>query len=186
MATKPSRSRPGDGNRGDVTLDPFQLDALRPLLLEQELKITAHVDSKFEELYRRLDGKAMGSEGMERVNVGQKLLATSVQQGLSLRAGVSPHLVKLIDRVKAESLKRKKTMPRTLSDFLHSGQVVERSLQLYDYFVDAMVVVYAICLGVEINSASQDRVQPEWKHTMEVWLELGGLCHDIRKRRNNI
>ena len=173
MASKPSRSRPGDGNRGDVTLDPFQLEALRPLLYEQELKITAHLDSKFEELFARLGGKVMSPEVLNPVaKSGEKLPATRVQ---GPKPGVSSHLVKLIDRVKAESIKRKskksKSLRATAFDFLKSGKVTQRSLQLYDYFVDVVVVAYAIYLGVEINSASQNRVQPEWKRTMEAWLE---------------
>ena len=51
MPSKPEISQP-DSIRGDVTLDPFQLDSLRPLLEEHELQIKAHFDEKMEQLSR--------------------------------------------------------------------------------------------------------------------------------------
>ena len=54
MPPKPEMSRPE--MKGDITLDPFQLESLRVLLLEHEEHIKAHMDHKMEELSRSSRG----------------------------------------------------------------------------------------------------------------------------------
>jgi len=165
--------------RGDVTLDPFQLDALRPLLLEQERRIKNHVDHRIDQLTRLLERSDSGdSREREAKSKGpsQNLNGPSPDQ-LGLRAGVAPHLLQLIDRIKAEKEKAKEsTILRAQVSFIsalpswRSGKwrkTLGRILEMYEHLVDLLVVIYAICVGVEIHYTSKEKSEPTWARTVE-------------------
>ncbi|CAK8998889.1 unnamed protein product [Durusdinium trenchii] len=196
MPSKPEISQP-DSIRGDVTLDPFQLDSLRPLLEEHELQIKAHFDEKMEQLSRMLShsfGILVGSGGRARPDFDHDLPvhrvassgpsgrrtstggALSVSLGpeaeLGLKAGVAPHLVQLIERVKASHEVKAPIFSSTRSLSRRNAVELCRSFMgLYEYLVDFMVLVYALCLGAEIHYTSLNRSEPAWVRPMEI-----GFC----------
>lgn len=164
--------------RGDVTLDPFQLDALRPLLLEQEMRIKNHFDHRMEQLMRLLEHSEHSQREPEakppRASTFQTVgSGPSPDDQLGLRAGVAPHLLQLIDRVKADNEKNIFNPQASFVSALplwESGkwkQALEQSLGLYEYAVDLLVVIYAVCLGVEIHHTSMSRSEPTWAWTLE-------------------
>jgi hypothetical protein len=38
---------------------------------------------------------------------------------------------------------------------------------MYEYLVDLLVVIFAICVGVEIHYTSMNRSEPKWARTLE-------------------
>ena len=163
-------------SRGDVDLDPFQLDALRPLLLEQEMRIKNHFDHRMEQLMRLLDHSDHSQRAAEkapRASTFQNVGGPSPDDQLGLRAGVAPHLLQLIDRVKANNENIFNPQASFVSAFSlwDTGKwrkALEQSLGLYEYAVDLLVVIYAFCLGVEIHHTSISRSEPSWAVTLEL------------------
>lgn len=166
-------------SRGDVDLDPFQFDALRPLLLEQEMRIKTHFDHRMEQLMRFLEhsdhfdhreAEAKPPRANTFQNVGS---GPSPDDQLGLKAGVAPHLLQLIDRVKADN---EKNIFNPQASFVSAlplwergkwKQALEQSLGLYEYAVDLLVMIYAVCLGVEIHHTSMSRSEPTWARTLD-------------------
>ena len=163
-------------SRGDVDLDPFQLDALRPLLLEQEMRIKNHFDHRMEQLLRILEHSEHSQRAeakAPRASTFQSVGGPSPDDQLGLRAGVAPHLLQLIDRVKADN---EKNIFSPQASFVSAlplwagkwRQALEQSLGLYEYAVDFLVLIYAFCLGVEIHHTSMSRSEPPWAPTLEI------------------
>eukprot|EP00438_Fugacium_kawagutii_P023710 Skav228037 [mRNA] locus=scaffold1188:85057:85737:+ [translate_table: standard] len=195
MPTKPDMVFPE--SRGDVTLDPFQLDALRPLLLEQEIRIKSHFDRRMEQLSMLLQQQPMQPEPnvsprrpstnvqpTMSVPVSPRRPSTSVQptvsiavspdEQLGMRAGVAPHLIQLIDRVKAENgtifhgQGPFSTSFRSLRSVSKIRVAFRACKKRYDHVADWLVVVYSICMGVEIQATSMRGSEPEWAREMEM------------------
>ena len=179
MPMKPDMTFPE--SRGDVTLDPFQLEALRPLLLEQEMRIKGHFDHRMEQLARLLDhdkrSESKAQRGPFQNPKSDQGLLSPDEQGLKagLKAGVAPHLIQLIDRVKADSEKRIFDAQKSLAsaaDFVSAAgqwnRALERGIGMYEYAVDFLVILYAFSLGVQIQHTSTTRSEPAWALTLEI------------------
>ena len=153
-------------SRGDVDLDPFQLDALRELLFEHEMRIKAHFDRRMEQFhYPKEELKA----STDKVGISGARVSPDAQLGL--KAGVAPHLIQLIDRVKASNDNQVVFNPQ--ASYASFAQVSWKSafdsgMAYYEYFVDFLVVVYALTLGLQIHYTSVSRAEPLWVRTSDI------------------
>lgn len=101
-------------------------------------------------------------------------ISVSPDEQLGMKAGVAPHLIQLIDRVKAdnESTIFSGQVPFSTSfRSMRSGRfrgAFRACKEQYDHFADWLVVVYSICMGVEIQETSMRRSEPEWAREMEM------------------
>lgn len=174
MPTKPDMAFPE--SRGDLTLDPFQLDALRPLLLEQEMRIKSHFDCHMERL--TMLWQPHRTEPAEPAFQKHGTGLAPPDEMLKMRAGASPHLIQLIERVKAKDERPTFTGQVSLQVSLKSSwqffasaklkPVLRAGMRYYDHFADLLVLVYSICLGVQIHYASMSHSEPVWAQDMEI------------------
>ena len=153
-------------SRGDVDLDPFQLGALRELLFEHEMRIKAHFDRRMEQFH--FPEKELKAS-TDKVGISSARVSPDAQLGL--KAGVARHLIQLIDRVKASNDNQSAFYPQ--ASYASIVQVswktaLDSGMAYYEYFVDFLVVVYALTLGLQIHYTSLSRAEPTWVRTSDI------------------
>ncbi|CAE7028694.1 UVR8, partial [Symbiodinium sp. CCMP2592] len=100
---------------------------------------------------------------------------------IGLKAGMPPHLVQLIERIRKQGAvateRRASTGGFYNASFFSWQSIRKKAVRtkalryiggIYEYVVDVLVLAYALTLGFEVHYTSRDKEQPGWVYPVEM------------------